>query len=138
MRQPTLTLDYVATDQGASISGSPAQLREAATHIRASTSDAEIQLVSAEGSALVVRLVARKQAGLPLRVSLKDSTLFVDCDADAIEGMLVQVLEDVASDAEENRSPNGVAPHVHLGPLGDGSDEEWIAPDSLPLVISSE
>jgi hypothetical protein len=136
-RVPTeiaLLLDFWDPEGQVSISGSPAQLRAAAAAMRDTRSEIEIAFASEAVSPLRA-LVVRRIPGSTLRVSVAVPYVYVDCDPEEIDESFICILDTVAEEAERAPSTR-VSPHHHVE--YNDAYTDWIAADSLPLIIGSD
>ena len=61
--------------------------------------------------------------------------MFVDCDPEEIDESFIRILDTIAEEGE--RAPSsGVSPHKHVE--YNEAYTDWIAADSLPLIIGSD
>lgn len=128
MVKPSLRLEFFEADQ-VGIAGYAAELRAAARALREPTGGV-VPLTPRGG--ILAELRVRRTPGALLRVAVEGDALVVECDPGRIDPMFIDLLDDVADEAED-ASGRGVARHVHIEYLGEGDD--WRAPDSVPLVI---
>jgi hypothetical protein len=125
-------LRFTVDQWEAAIEGSPADLRRLADNLDARDSVVVVELSAPEGVALLRRQLTDDDR---LRITVGPGpNLLVEGTASAIE-IVSETMRGVA-EAAQQVGRDAVQRHAHIEYLGE--DDQWRAPDSFPLVVTSE